>query len=331
MSARWGLRGAGRRAVGTLLAVAVLASCGGDDDEAGDATSGTVPTRELAGGDELAIGDTVAASATAEESAGPEPASGGSDPVDLGSVGRDVIVEMNVSMTSDDIARSVSVITARVAALGGGVASSNVDYGDPALDDPGGFAVLVLKVPPASVGDLVSGLGDAGTVRSVGQTAQDVTDQLVDLDIRIENARASVASVREFMEATEDLSELVTLESELARRLVRLERLEAEQRNLSDRVALATVTVEIVPTASVPEPEDDGGIDDAFADGWNAFTSLLYGIAIALAVLTPFLVVLALGGVILWWVVRRRSARSSRALAAPVEAPEHDGPHVPMQ
>ena len=279
------------------------AACGGRDDEEAGASVAEEPAAAADGGDSaVAVGDAVEATA---EAAADEGSGGGAEPVDLGSIGRDVIVEMRVSMSSDDIARSVSLISAKVAALGGGVATSEVDYGDPASEEPGGFAVLVLKVPPAAVGDLVGGLDDAGVVRSVAQSAQDVTDQLVDLDIRIDNARASVESVREFMEATEDLSELVTLEAELTRRLTDFEQLEAQQRNLSDRVALATVTVDIQPTAAAPEPDTDDGIADAFASGWKAFVAVLYGIVLVVAALTPFLL---LGSALfaVWWFVRRR-------------------------
>ena len=203
-----------RTAMRVLASAAValtLAACGGDDSE--DAGAAAEQPASAVGGDSaVEVDDT--GGATAEASGG-ESAGGGAERVDLGSIGRDVIVEMRVSMSSDDIARSVSLISAKVAALGGGVATSEVDYGDPASEEPGGFAVLVLKVPPSAVNDLVGGLDDAGVVRSVAQSAQDVTDQLVDLDIRIDNARASVESVRQFMEATEDLSEL----EELARSL----------------------------------------------------------------------------------------------------------------
>jgi hypothetical protein len=304
--------GARRRStVGSLalagVATVALAACGGDDESSVGDTAALEPAVTQMAGDDTAGGDQIELGATAEAAPG-EAASGDVAPgqVVLGTIGRDVIVEMRVSMSSDDIQRSVAAITARVAALGGGVASSDVDYGDPAIDEPGGYAVLVVKVPPAAVPDLVAGLDDAGTVRSVGQSAQDVTEQLVDLDIRIENARASVANVREFMDRTEDLSELVTLEAELSRRQTELERLEAQQRNLSERVALATVTIEIVPTASVPEPDtDDGGIGDAFGDGWRAFVAVIYGVILVGAVLAPFLVVGLVATLVLWWLVRR--------------------------
>jgi hypothetical protein len=307
-----------------LIVVSAVAACGGDDDE--DAGAAVADQAASVGGGDSAV----EVGETAEEPAD-EATAGGVEPVDLGSIGRDVIVEMRVSMSSDDIARSVGLISAKVAALGGGVASSEVDYGDPASGEPGGFAVLVLKVPPASVGDLVGGLDDAGVVRSVAQSAQDVSDQLVDLDIRIDNARASVESVREFMDATEDLSELVTLEAELSRRLTELEQLEAQQRNLSDRVALATVTVEILPTASVPDPDSDDGIAGAFADGWHAFTALLYGIVLVAAVLTPFLV-LAVAVLAAWWFLRKRAAGHPvpEPESREPDAAEHDDPPLPI-
>ena len=127
---------------------------------------------------------------------------------------------------------------ANASALGGGVACSNIDYEDQTDGDNDGFAMLVVKVPPEGIDRLLAGLDDTGTVRSISQSAQDVTEQLVDLDVRIGNVWESVANVREFMDRTENLKDLVVLEGELTRRQTDLERLEAQQRNLSDRPAL---------------------------------------------------------------------------------------------
>lgn len=234
----------------------------------------------------------------------------GESGIDLGQIGRDVIIEMYVTLTSDDIGRSVASISAKASALGGGVASSDVSYGDPQQPDTG-YAILVVKVPPAAIDDLMAGLERAGTVRSITQSAQDVTEQLVDLDVRIANARESVENVRDFMERAEDLSDLVTLEGELTRRQTELERLEAQERNLSERVALSTVTVEIVPTAAIPEPvvDDDDSIADAFRSGWDGFVTMIWGIGYVFAVLAPFLGVALVVSLIVVGIVRRRRHR----------------------
>ncbi len=244
--------------------------------------------------------------------------------VDFGSIGRDVIVEMHVSMHSDDIARTVASISAQAAALGGGIASSDIDYGtrvEPTAEPSGqpasvegGYAVLVVKVPPDAVNNLLDGLADSGTVVAVNQSATDVTDQLVDLDVRIANARSSVENVRGFMEQTTNLAELVTLESELTRRQTELEQLEAQQRNLSDRVSLSTLTIEVRPTpvsavAAAAEPKE--GIADAFRTGWDAFVGALFTIAFIVAVVTPFLAV-GLAVLLIAWMVSRRGARVAR-------------------
>jgi hypothetical protein len=328
----------------SIVVIGSLAGCGGDSDDSSaepslDAASATVAaSADASNGELLAEGGDTQIAAT--EPAGVPGVEQAAD-VDFGSIGRDVIVEMHVSMHSDDIARTVSSISAQAAALGGGIASSDIDYGtrrEPSMesaDEPppvgGGYAVLVVKVPPASVNNLLDGLADSGTVVAVNQSATDVTDQLVDLDVRIANARASVENVRGFMAQTTNLGELVSLESELTRRQTELEQLEAQQRNLTDRVSLSTLTIEVRPTPAaaaesevVAEPEE--GIGDAFATGWDAFVGVLFAVAFIVAVLAPFLAV-ALAVLLIAWMIGRRS-RTARS-AVPVPAPPVQAPEAP--
>lgn len=290
-----------------MVATLALAACGGDDDD--DAAA--EPAAEEFAADEPADAsfDDDAVEIAGDGASTPERSVGtGEGGIDIGVIGRDVIIEMRVVLSSDDIERTVATIATEAAALGGGIASSNVDYGDSrSAEVEDGFALLVVKVPPASIDRMLGRIGDAGTVQSINQSAQDVTEQLVDLDVRISNARQSVATVRSFMERTEDLTELVALEAELTRRQTELERLEAQQRNLSDRVALSTITIEVVPTASVPELVDDAddSLGDALRSGWDAFVAAVFTIAFIAAVLLPFLVVAAVIGLAVWLIRRR--------------------------
>jgi hypothetical protein len=313
------------RSIGALILTGtlVLAACSGGDD----ADMAAEPAAEEFDGNDAA--SEPAEASTADRSEGAPGIEAGDTGFDLGAIGRDVIIEMRVLMSSDDIQRTVASITANASTLGGGIASSDVRFGD-TTDPENAYAILVVKVPPTAVDRLLSGLDDAGTVQSINQSAQDVTEQLVDLDVRIANARQSVANVREFMDRTENLNELVTLEGELTRRQTELERLEAQQRNLSDRVALSTITVEVVPTASVPaviEDEPDT-IGDAFERGWDAFTSFVFAIGYVLAVTLPFLsvgTILALSA----WIVARRRRPDLATPAAAGPPPRTDPPQSP--
>ena len=302
-------------AVASLLA---LAACfgGNDSDESAPATYAAAAAFSVEDDDGGFV-------ATGEDGALEQYSGGG---FDIGIIGRDVIIEMQVLVSSDNIQRTVASIMANVSALGGGVAYSNIDYGDRTDGHDDGYAMLVVKVPPEGIDRLLAGLDDTATVHSISQSAQDVTEQLIDLDVRIRNVRESVANVREFMDLTENLKDLVVLEGEMTRRQTDLERLEAQQRNLSDRVALSTVTIDIVPTASVGG-EDSDTIGDAFSTGWDVFVTVLYRTGFVLAVLAPFLVVAALLALLVRFVVRRRRAMTGTAPPTPpaVERTEESG------
>jgi hypothetical protein len=304
-------------AVAVLAASSALAGCAGDDG--GDAaTAGTDLPAEAAATDAPAA--TLVPTAADADQAAIDPAG-----VDWGSLGRDVIVELHVQMETDDIARTVAAITADAVNVGGGVASSDVSFGtENAEGEPNydGHAVLVLKVPPAEVGRVLGNLDASGRVLSMNQSAQDVTEQLVDLDVRIANKRESVENVRTMMEQATDLNQLVTLEAELTWRQTELEQLEAQQRNLSDRVALSTITIEIRP-APAPGPDgdlaaDDDSIGDAFRDGWRVFGEVAFGIAFLLAALAPFIVTAAIVAFFAWIAMRVRRG--------PQPLPTHQAP-----
>ena len=303
-----------RTFVGVLAVVGVLAlaACFGGEDDAALESESAIATAAAA----LVMEEDAAGFATGDEGALDPYSSGG---FDIGAIGRDVIIEMRVLLGSDNIQRTVASIMANVSALGGGVAYSNIEYGDGSDDYEDAYAMLVVKVPPESIDRLLAGLDDTGTVRSISQSAQDVTEQLIDLDVRISNVRESVANVREFMDRAEDLSDLVVLEGELTRRQTDLERLEAQQRNLSERVALSTVTIDIVPTSS-EFGENGDTIGDALSTGWDAFLAVLYRTVFVLAMIAPFLIVVVLLALLVRFVVRRRRAGTGTTPPAPPAA-----------
>lgn len=177
---------------------------------------------------------------------------------------------------------------------------------------------VVLRVPVGKYDDVLAALQGAGKLLERTAKAQDVTDQVVDVESRITSQRASVARVRELMDRATKLSDVVTLEGELSRRQSDLEALLAQQASLKDRTSLATVTLTLSEKPAAPAAEDDDpGFVDALAGGWDAFVTMLRWIAVAFGALLPFLAVALL--LLLAWLrlVRpRRRAAADRARAA---------------
>ncbi|WP_217245902.1 DUF4349 domain-containing protein [Streptomyces sp. AC602_WCS936] len=182
---------------------------------------------------------------------------------------------------------------------------------------------VVLRVPVDSYQDVLDDLEGTGKLLDRSAKAEDVTDQVVDVESRIKSQRASVIRVRELMDRATKLSDVVTLEGELSSRQAELEALLAQQASLKDRTSLATITLSLSETpVERAEKDDDPGFTDALAGGWDAFVTMLRWLAVAVGAVLPFAAVAALL-VLLWLrVVRPRLPRRTAPVpAAPTTAP----------
>ncbi|MDQ0764596.1 DUF4349 domain-containing protein [Streptomyces canus] len=176
---------------------------------------------------------------------------------------------------------------------------------------------VVLRVPVEKYDEVLADLEGAGKLLERTANAQDVTDQVVDVESRIATQRASVARIRELMDKATKLSDVVTLEGELSTRQADLESLLARQASLKDRTSLATITLSLSesPVAKT-EKDDDPGVVDALAGGWDAFVTMLRWVVVALAAVLPFLAAVAL--IVLVWLrlIRPRLPRRPAPAAA---------------
>ncbi|GGQ16842.1 DUF4349 domain-containing protein [Streptomyces mutabilis] len=181
---------------------------------------------------------------------------------------------------------------------------------------------VTLRVPVDSYQDVLDDLEGAGKLLNRNAEAEDVTDQVVDVESRIKSQRASVVRVRELMDRATKLSDVVTLEGELSSRQAELEALLAQQASLKDRTGLATITLSLSETpVERAEKDDDPGFTDALAGGWDAFVTMLRWMAVAVGAVLPFAVVAALLVAVWLRVVRPRLPRRPAPVpAAPATA-----------
>ena len=177
---------------------------------------------------------------------------------------------------------------------------------------------VVLRVPTDKYDEVLADLEGAGKLLDRTAKAQDVTDQVVDVESRIASQRASVARVRELMDRATKLSDVVELEGELSTRESDLEALLAQQSSLKDRTSLATITLSLsqTPVAKAAAKDDSPGFVDAVAGGWHVFVTLLRWIALALGAVLPFAAVAALLAVLWLRLVRPRRAAAVPAATA---------------
>ncbi|MGW2519050.1 DUF4349 domain-containing protein [Streptomyces sp. NPDC001617] len=175
---------------------------------------------------------------------------------------------------------------------------------------------VVLRVPVEKYDEVLTDLQGAGKLLDRTAKAEDVTDQVVDVDSRIKSQRVSVARVRELMDKATKLSDVVELEGELSDREADLEALLAQQASLKDRTSLATITLSLSQTPVTKAAKDEEpGFVDALAGGWDAFVTMLRWLAVAFGAVLPFAAVAAL--LVLAWLRLIRPRLPRRPEPAP--------------
>ncbi|MDX2679883.1 DUF4349 domain-containing protein [Streptomyces soliscabiei] len=292
---------------GLLLAGALaLTGCSAADDAGSGAKADKAAVGEAAVG-EAATGDAASGNAAAQDAKEGAGASKATAAPKL--TANRIIRTASLTVQVKDVPKALDEARATTENAGGYVGDETT-----VRDQDGAERTrVVLRVPVEKYDDVLAALQGAGKLLERTAKAQDVTDQVVDVDSRIASQRASVARVRELMDRATKLSDVVTLEGELSSREADLEALLAEQASLKDRTNLATVTLTLSQNQVVPAAEDDDpGFVDALAGGWDAFVTMLRWIAVAFGAVLPFLAVAAL--LLLAWLrlvrPRRRAARA---------------------
>ena len=302
------IRPRARWTVALLAAAVLLTGCGGSDEETA-ASGGS--TAEPASGNEVAEPGVSADAAQAAEAAatGGAGSTGGVVLNPVAFAGRDVVFTADLSVEVDDVGAAAARAETIVGAAGGLVAGEETSR-DP--DSPGkSRASLTLRVPADSFRQTLAALAALGRPVTQTQTAQDVTEEVTDLDSRLATQRASVERVRALLAKAEVIADVVSIEGELARREAELESLQARRARLADLTALSTITVTFAgpgPGVAVAAAASQQGFLTGLSDGWDAFRAVVVIMLTVLGAVLPFVLVGALV-VLPLLALRRRRAR----------------------
>ncbi|MBZ9641511.1 DUF4349 domain-containing protein [Streptomyces sp. PSKA30] len=304
MRARRSVRRPAQALAGILIATALaLTGCTGADDSGSDSSAGEAAVQADSKGAQAGVKEGV------PDSGGRADSGRATAPPRLGT--SDIIHTASLTVQVKDVPKALDDARATVENAGGYVGSETTTR-----DEKGNERTrVVLRVPADRYEDVLTDLEGAGKLLDRTAKAQDVTDQVVDVESRIRTQRASVARIRELMDRATKLSDVVELEGELSGRQADLEALLAQQASLKDRTSLATITLSLseTPVKKAAEGDDDPGFVDALTGGWDAFVAMLRWIVVAVAAVLPFAALAAL--LVLLWLrlVRPRLSRRPAA------------------
>ena len=157
----------------------------------------------------------------------------------------DVVRNGSFSLEVADVEASLTKLTSVVKSQGGYV-SGSYRYTDASTP----YLTVTFRVPAASFDAAVLALRAEGTVLSEQISTYEVTMQLVDLEARLRNLRASEAALLELMTRATTVSDVLAVQTQLTSVRSDIESYDAQRASLADQVAMTTVSVTISPIGS---------------------------------------------------------------------------------
>jgi hypothetical protein len=234
----------------------------------------------------------------------------------------DIIYTAQLTVRAQSVS-SAAAAAAQITESAGGYVSSETSSANP--DHPSeATASVQLKIPVtaylATLGRLEGGIG---TQLSLQQQAQDVTEQVADVNSQVTSDEAAIAHLRALLSHAGSVSDLLSVQNQINNEESSLEAMQAQQRALSHETTYATVTLTILGPKAKPlvhRPKAPPSLAGGLGAGWRALRITVSWTLAFLGAVAPFAAVLAVAAYVIYrgrrWVLRRR-------LAAQPAAPEN--------
>ena len=143
--------------------------------------------------------------------------------------------------TLDLRAKDLNVVKAEVETMvrdaGGRVDSWSIN------DDE--WLTMRLRIPESRLDEAMDRIATLGRVKSRSLESSDVTDQVIDLEVRLANLIALRDRLRSYLERASDLKEILEVEKELARVQTDVEIIQRQLELLKTRMALSELLLRV--------------------------------------------------------------------------------------
>jgi hypothetical protein len=141
--------------------------------------------------------------------------------------------DLSLSVAEDRVAGALDAAVLAAEEAGGHLAGRGNDF-------------VKVKVPSASFRESMTRMEKIGEVTNRSVTADDVTAEFKDLEVRLENLKATRKRIEEFMGRAQNLNELFVVEKELERVTTEIDVIQGRLRFLRESTSFSVITVRAV-------------------------------------------------------------------------------------
>jgi hypothetical protein len=227
----------------------------------------------------------------------------------------------SMSIEVTDLDRAVAQAQSTIVGMGGYVADSSRSG-----DSNSAVATVTYRLPVAKWDDALSAMHKLASKLVSEQTnATDVTAQVIDLDARLDNLKATESALQGIMARASAIPDVLAVEEQLSNVQGQIEQLTAQRNHFKDLAAMSTLAVtfmtpgETVVTQATQGWDLGSQIDQAVAAlvhiGQGLATIAVWAVIVGVPAVVGLIVLLAL-----LWIVRRIAGRGRRAPETPAQA-----------
>ena len=209
-----------------------------------------------------------------------------------------IIYRANLEMESTDFDTARTALLAAVDENGAWLEYSHLSG---SAEDRDRYADYTVRVPVDNYSAFLTQVGDAGSVLSLNESAENVTSNYIDLEARLTSLENQRDRLNELADKAETTADLLEIESQLSDVQYQLESYTQQMRALEGQVTYSTVEITLQEVATLTPTGTSFGerLVDAFGGGWNGFVLFVQGLILTLVYLWPVLLVIAVVVVLL--------------------------------
>ena len=173
-------------------------------------------------------------------------------------------------------------------------------------------AYYTVRVPADRFRDLLTQVGQLCHVVRQDEGSDNISTQYYDTESRLVTQQTKLERLQTLLSQAETMEDIITIESAISETELAIEQLTGTLRRYDNLVDFSTVTIslnEVYKLSNVEEPPTGfaSRLGQALSAGWNGFVGFLSGLVMFLAYIwVPLVIVLAVGGTVLWRWLRKR-------------------------
>lgn len=217
------------------------------------------------------------------------------------------IITVNMSAETEDLDTLLSSMDEQIAQLQGFVEEQRINSRNRYRS-----ASLTVRIPAESVDAFTTHMAASSNVVSSSKNLEDITLTYVSTESRMQALQTEEARLLELMGKAETMADLLEIEARLTDVRWELESVTSQLRTMDNQVNYATVYLNITEVTEYTPVEEKTvwqRISGGFVDSLKGLGSGILELLIWILVNSPYLIVIAAIGLLIFFAIRRRRRR----------------------